>query len=258
MKEILYGRQAVRECLRAHRRHIHRVLLAEGVKETGIITEILTLAQALKVPSAHVPRVYLEGLSEAAQGVGLEVGAYPYVSVDEILKSAQKYHEPPFLLALDHLQDPHNFGALVRTAEAVGVHGVIIPERRAVGVTPAVVSASAGASEHMRIAQVTNLVRTLKALKTEGVWIVGLENTPDSLLYHTADLNRPLVLLVGAEGLGISRLARETCDMVIRLPMRGHVQSLNASVAGGIALYAAWAARGFPSHSVDTHPRFVL
>lgn len=249
MKEILYGRQPVRECLRAHRRHIHRLLLGEGVRETGIITEILSLARELKVPVARVPRERIEGLSDAAQGVGLEVGAYPYVSVEEILKSAHKRGEPPFLLALDHLQDPHNFGALVRTAEAVGVHGVMIPERRAVGVTPAVVSASAGASEHMRIARVTNLVRTLKALKAEGIWVVGLEDTPGSLPYHTADLNRPLALLVGAEGLGISRLARETCDMVIRLPMRGRVQSLNASVAGGIALYAAWAARGFPSSS---------
>lgn len=250
MREVLYGRHPVRECLRAHRRHIHRVLLAEGVKETGIITEIVTLAQALKVPIARVPRAHLENLSDAAQGVGLEVGAYPYVPVEEMLQSAHKRNEPPFLLALDHVQDPHNFGALVRTAEAVGVHGVIIAERRAVEVTPAVVSASAGASEHMRIAQVTNLVRTLKALKKdEGLWIVGLENTPDSLPYYTADLNCPLVLLVGAEGSGLSRLARETCDMVIRLPMRGRVQSLNASVAGGVALYAAWAARGFPSFS---------
>lgn len=249
MKEILYGRQPVRECLRAHRRHIHRLLLGEGVRETGIITEILSLARELKVPVVRVPRERIEGLSDAAQGVGLEVGAYPYVSVEEILKAAHKRGEPPFLLALDHLQDPHNFGALVRTAEAVGVHGVMIPERRAVGVTPAVVSVSAGASEHMRIAQVTNLVRLLKALKAEGIWVVGLEDAPGSLPYHTADLNRPLALLVGAEGVGISRLARETCDMVIRLPMRGRVQSLNASVAGGIALYAAWAARGFPSCS---------
>jgi 23S rRNA (guanosine2251-2'-O)-methyltransferase len=224
-------------------------LLGEGVKETGIITEIVSLARELKVPVVRVPRNHIESLSDAAQGVGLEVGAYPYVSVDEVLKLAHKRGEPPFLLALDHLQDPHNFGALVRTAEAVGVHGVIIPERRAVGVTPVVVSASAGASEHMRIAQVTNLVRTLKDLKAEGIWVVGLEGTSGSLPYHTADLNRPLVLLVGAEGWGISRLARETCDMVIRLPMRGRVQSLNASVAGGIALYAAWAARGFPSCS---------
>ena len=247
MKEILYGRQPVRECLRAHRRHIHRLLLEEGVRETGIITEILTLARGMRVPVTYVPRDSIENLSDAAQRVGLEVGSYPYVSIEEILKLAYKRGEQPFLLALDHLQDPHNFGALVRTAEAVGVHGVIIPRRRAVGVTPAVVSASAGASEHMRIAQVTNLVRTLKELKAEGVWIVGLEDAPGSLPYHAVDLNRSLMLLIGAEGTGISRLALETCDMVIRLPMRGRVQSLNASVAGGVALYAAWAARGFPS-----------
>jgi len=246
VRELVYGRQPVRECLRAHRRHIHRLLLGEGVKETGIVAEILSLVRELNVPVMHVSRAQLENISEAAQGVGLEVGAYPYVSLDEILKWAHKRGEPPFLLALDHLQDPHNFGALLRTAEAVGVHGVIIPERRAVGVTPAVVSASAGASEHVRIAQVTNLVRILEELKSKGIWIVGLEDTPGSSPYHQVDLNRPLALLIGAEGAGISRLARETCDLMIRLPMRGRVQSLNASVAGGIALYAAWAARGFP------------
>ncbi len=116
MREILYGRQPVRECLRAHRRHVHRLLLAEGVKETGIIAEILTLAQALKVPVAHMPRAYLESLADAAQGVGLEVGTYPYVSVEEILKSSQKHGEPPFLLALDHLQDPPQLWCVVRTA----------------------------------------------------------------------------------------------------------------------------------------------
>ncbi len=245
VKELLYGRQPVRECLRARRRHIHSLLLAEGVRETGIVAEIIALAGQLGIPVVRTPRAYLEKVSEAAQGVGLEVGAYPYVSVGEILRLARARSEQPFLLALDHLQDPHNFGALLRSAEAVGVHGVVIPERRAVGVTPAVVSASAGASEHVRIARVTNLVRTLMDLKAENVWIVGLDNTPDSLPYYEVDLDRSLALLVGAEGIGITHLARRTCDLVIRLPMRGRVQSLNASVAGGIVLYAAWAARGF-------------
>ncbi len=245
MKELLYGRQPVRECLRARRRHIHRLILAEGIRETGIVNEILSLAGQLNIPVVRAPRAYLEKASESAQGVGLEVGAYPYVSIAEILRLARSRSEQAFLLALDHLQDPHNFGALLRSAEAVGVHGVIIPERRAVGVTPAVVSASAGASEHIRIARVKNLVRTLEELKSEGIWIVGLDNSPQSLPYYEADLNRALALLVGAEGIGVTHLARKTCDMVIRLPMRGRVQSLNASVAGGIALYAAWAARSF-------------
>jgi 23S rRNA (guanosine2251-2'-O)-methyltransferase len=247
VRETLYGRQAVRECLRARRRHVHRLLLAEGTRGGGIVGEILESARALAVPAAHVPRAYLDGVSDGHQGVALEVGAYPYVAVDEILSLAHKGGEQPFLLALDHVQDPHNLGALLRTADAVGVHGAVVPERRAVGVTPAVASASAGASEHVRVAQVTNLVHTLEALKREGMWIVGLDSTPTGNPYYEADLNRPLVLLVGAEGEGLSRLARESCDLLVWLPMRGRLGSLNASVAGGVVLYAAWAARGFVS-----------
>ena len=246
MKELLYGRQPVRECLRAHRRHIHRLLLAAGVKETGVVRDILESARSLRIPVERTDRTQLERVSEANQGVVLEVGAYPYVAMEDVLRLAHKRGEQPFIVALDHLNDPHNLGALMRTAEAVGVHGVVVPERRAVGVTPAVVSASAGASEHVRVAQVTNLVRTLEALKEEGLWIVGMDSDPASSLYHQVDLDRPLLLLIGAEGAGLSHLVRQSCDLLIRLPMRGRLESLNASVAGGIALYAAWAARGFP------------
>jgi 23S rRNA (guanosine2251-2'-O)-methyltransferase len=251
VREVLYGRQPVRECLRAHRRHIHRLVLADGVREPGIPGEILDSARQLGIPVARVPRRHLDEITTAHQGIALETGAYPYVTVDDLLRWAQKQAEPPFLLALDHLQDPHNLGALLRSAEAVGVHGVILPERRAVGVTPAVVSASAGASEHMRVAQVTNLVRTLEALKQENLWSVGLDTGPGSCRYDQVegDLNRPLVLVVGAEGSGLSQLVRQRCDYLVRLPMRGRIESLNASVAGGIALYAAWAARGFAGDS---------
>ncbi len=249
MREVLYGRQPVRECLRARRRHIHRLILAEGIGETGIVGEILSLATGLKLPLQRVARLQLDRIAEAHQGVALEVADYPYVAVEAILGWARKREELPFILALDHLQDPHNLGALLRTAEVAGVHGAIIPGRRAVGVTPAVVSASAGASEHLRVAQVTNLARTLEALKSGGVWVVGLESVPDARPYYQVDLNRSLVLVVGAEGQGLSRLVRETCDVLIRLPIRGQVGSLNASVAGGIALYAALAARGFSSQT---------
>jgi 23S rRNA (guanosine2251-2'-O)-methyltransferase len=230
------------------------LILAEGVGETGIVGEILSLAAGLKLPVQRVARLQLDRIAEAHQGVALEVADYPYVTVEAILGWARKREELPFILALDHLQDPHNLGALLRTAEVAGVHGAIIPGRRAVGVTPAVVSASAGASEHLRVAQVTNLARTLEALKSGGVWVVGLESVPDARPYHQVDLNRPLVLVVGAEGQGLSRLVRETCDLLIRLPIRGQVGSLNASVAGGIALYAALAARGFSSQQLEqTH-----
>jgi len=245
VREILYGRQPVHECLRARRRHIHQLILAEGVSKQGVITEILDLAVGLKLPLKYVPRPQLDGISKVNQGVALEVAGYPHVEVADILQRAHKLAENPFILAMDHLQDPHNLGALLRTAEVVGTHGAIIPHRRAAEVTPAVVSASAGASEHLRVAQVTNLARTLKALKTEGLWIIGLANHPDAQLYHQVDLNLPVVLVIGAENQGLSRLVRETCDFLVRLPMRGQIESLNASVAGGIALYAVLAARGF-------------
>jgi 23S rRNA (guanosine2251-2'-O)-methyltransferase len=221
------------------------LLLAEGVRQSDLIDEVCAAAGRLGVPVRRVPRGDLERLGEAHQGIGLEVGAYPYVSLDDLLRAVQRQAEPVRFLALDHVQDPHNLGALLRTAEVVGVHGVLIPDRRAAAVTPAVVSASAGASEHMRLAQVTNLVRSLEALKDAGLWVVGLDAGPGSRPYHTVDLDMPLVLLVGAEGQGVSRLVRRVCDVLISLPMRGHIESLNASVAGGIAMYAAWGARGF-------------
>ena len=245
MIEILYGRQPVRECLRARRRHIHQLVLAEGVGEKGVIAEILDLAADLKIPLKHVPRPRLDGIAKVNQGVALEVASYPYVEVPDILRRARKLAEQPFILALDHLQDPHNLGALLRTAEVVGTHGAVIPHRRAAEVTPAVVSASAGGSEHLRVAQVTNLAQTLKALKTKGLWVVGLVSHPDAQLYHQVDLNLPVVLVVGAEDRGLSRLVRDTCDLLVQLPMRGQIESLNASVAGGIALYALLAAHRF-------------
>ncbi|GAB4550263.1 MAG: 23S rRNA (guanosine(2251)-2'-O)-methyltransferase RlmB [Anaerolineae bacterium] len=245
MREILYGRQPVRECLRARRRHIYHLILAQGVSEKGIVAEILDLAAGLRLPQKRVARSQLDQVAKAHQGVALEVTSYPYTGVEDILRRANRLAEQPLVLALDHLQDPHNLGALLRTAEVAGAHGAIIPRRRSVDVTPAVVSASAGACEHLQIAQVTNLVRTLEDLKAEGLWIVGLENHPDAQPYHQVDLNLPLVLVVGGEGQGLSRLVRETCDLLVRLPMHGQTGSLNASVAGGIALYAALAARGF-------------
>ncbi len=247
MTEILYGRQPVYESLRAGRRVLRRVLLAEGARESAIIAQIVTLAEGRSLPIVHVPREKLDDMAatEHHQGVALEASPYPYASMDDALALAAERHEPPLLLLLDLLQDVQNVGGLLRTAEAVGVHGVVLQERRAAGITPAVVNASAGAVEHLLVAQVTNLVQAMRALKEADVWLAGLEAGPEAIRYDQADLSGPLGLVVGSEGEGLRALVRETCDFLIELPMRGRVASLNAAIAGSIALYAAWRARGF-------------
>ncbi len=241
MREILYGRQPVREVLRAGRRQVFKLLLARGLEPGGLVKEILTLAERAKVPVQSVDRQQLEKLGGEVnhQGLAAEVSGYPYVDVAELLAAARQRGEPPFLLLLDHIQDPQNLGSLLRTAEAVGVHGVILPSRRAVGVTPAAVRASAGAAEHVRVAQVPNLVQIMERLKAAGVWLAGLEARPEAQLYTQADLRGPLGMVVGSEGKGLTRLVRETCDLLVRLPMHGRVGSLNAGVAGAVALYEA-------------------
>jgi 23S rRNA (guanosine2251-2'-O)-methyltransferase len=239
MREILYGRQPVRETLRAGRRQVFRLVLARNVTPAGIVSEILDLARHSNVPVQTVDRQELDKLSGEVnhQGLAAEVSGYPYVDLASLLDAATQAGEPPFLLLLDHVQDPQNLGSLLRTAEAAGVHGVVIPGRRAVGVTPAAVRASAGAAEQARVAEVTNLVRAMQGLKEAGVWLAGLEAVPEAQLYTQADLSGPLGLVVGSEGHGLARLVRDTCDFLIRLPMRGRVESLNAGVAGGVALY---------------------
>jgi 23S rRNA (guanosine2251-2'-O)-methyltransferase len=245
MREVLLGRNAARECLRARRRHIHKLILADKVEESAIIKEIVSLAGQIKIPVQCVPRKTLDNLGRQHQGVALEVGSYPTVAVEDLLARAEKSNEPPFLIALDHIEDPHNLGAILRTAEVVGVHGVLLPKQRAVDVTPAVVKASAGAAEHMWIARIPNLVQALRKLKQADVWVVGVEDTPDALPYHEANLSGSIALVVGSEGKGMSRLVKETCDFLIKLPMRGQIESLNASVACSLVLYEVWRARGF-------------
>jgi 23S rRNA (guanosine2251-2'-O)-methyltransferase len=247
MTDILYGRQPVYEVLRARRRAIRRVLLAEGVRDAAILAQITDLAAEQGLPIEYLPRQHLTDLAgtEHHQGTALEGAPYPCASIDDALALAADRAEPPLFLLLDLLQDVHNVGSLLRTAEAVGVHGVVLQERRAAGITPAVVNASAGAVEHLLVAQVTNLVRAMGALKEADVWLAGLESSQAAIRYDQADLSGPLGLVVGSEGEGLRPLVRETCDFLIQLPMRGRVGSLNAAIAGSIALYAAWAARGF-------------
>ena len=245
MREILYGRNAARECLRARRRHVHKVLLVDTVEPAAIINEIVTLAGQSKVPIQRVSRKTLDNLAKGHQGVALEVGAYPNVALEDILARAKKLNEHPFIVALDHLEDPHNVGAILRTAEVVGVHGVIIPQQRSAGVTPAVVNASAGAAEHIWVAEISNLVQALTKLKQSNVWLAGVEDTPASSLYSQGNLTGAIAVVIGSEGKGMSRLVKETCDFLIKLPMRGQIESLNASVAAGLILYEVWRARDF-------------
>lgn len=245
MREWLYGRQAVREMLRAQRRQVRQLIVNRGSEQGGVLGTILALAEARNVPVAEADRNRLDQLSERAnhQGVLAEVSAYPYVEIDDILDAAQAGGEPPFVLCLDHLQDPQNLGTLLRTAEAVGVHGVLIPERRAAGITPAVSNASAGAVEHLRVAEIVNVTRSLEILKARGLWVAGLDLDEKATPYDQADLRGPLAIVVGSEGEGLSRLVRKQCDWLVSLPMRGRIESLNAAVAGSIVLYAALRAR---------------
>jgi len=237
MPEILYGRHAVLECLRANRRKAHRLLIAEGVKDAPIVRDLMALAGERRLAVTRAPRATLDRISDHHQGVALETSAYPYAAIDDMLALAGQRSEPPLLLILDTLQDPQNFGNLIRAAEAVGAHGVVIPERRSVAVTPAVVNASAGAAEHLHIAQVVNLAREIEALKKHDLWIAALQDDPRAQALHASDLRGPLALIVGSEGEGISRLLRDRADYLLKLPMRGKIESLNASVAGAVALY---------------------
>ena len=240
--DLIWGRHPIAEALSVHGR-VQRLLVARGTRETGI-AEVLALAEQAQVPTETVARERLDQLARGAnhQGMIAYVAPWLYAHLDDLLALAIRRDEPPLLLALDSVQDVHNLGSLIRTAEAVGAHGIILPENRAAGVTPAVVKSSAGAIEHMLVTQVTNLPRTLDHLKERGIWAIGLAGEAAQPM-ESVDLNRPLVLVVGSEGKGLGRLVREHCDLVISLPMRGQINSLNAAIAGSIALYAAWRSR---------------
>jgi 23S rRNA (guanosine2251-2'-O)-methyltransferase len=233
--EVLFRRNTVREALRAGRRRIHRLVVARDV-DLAPAADILAEARRRKVPIVDSDRkaLNLAAHGEPHQGVVLEVGAYPYVDLEDVTAQAEARGEPPLIVLLDLVQDPRNVGALLRTAEAMGVHGIVIQERRGCEITPTVVTTSAGAAEHLRVAQVTNLVDAMQRLKRQGVWLFGLGLNAEAEPLDRVDLNRPL---------GLRRLVRDRCDLLVHLPMHGQVQSLNAAVAGSIALYAARACR---------------
>ncbi len=244
MKEWIYGRNAVVETLRAARRKVYRLKMAEGIQTSPQLEKARQLAADKSLPIENVPRRELDGLAENHQGVALQADEYSYVHFSDLVDKSKDSSIPPFFLLLDTLQDPQNLGTLLRTAEAVGVHGVILPQRRSATVTPAVVNASSGASEHLLIAQ-HNLAQTIDELKKANVWVIGLEGGEGSQPVDQVRLDGALALVVGSEGEGMRRLVKESCDVLLRLPMQGKIESLNAAVAGSIALYLAWQARGF-------------
>jgi len=242
MKEFIYGRNPVYETILADRRQLIQLLLADGAQEKGRLEEILILARKHNIHVSKVPRVRLDKFGNSHQGVALEVSEYPYATLRDILDRADERHQALFVLILDTLQDPQNLGTLIRTAESVGVHGVVIPGHHASEVTPAVVSASAGASEHMLVVQ-SNLAQAISEIKHANTWVVGLDESPDSLPLEKVRLDGALAVVVGSEGEGLRPLVRKHCDFLLRLPMQGQIASLNAAVAGSVVLYLAYMAR---------------
>lgn len=230
--DTLPGRHAVLEALRGGR-PLRKVLIARSAHGTAI-REILGEAKSRGVPVQFVDPRHLE--AHGAQGVVAFTSARPTVGIDDILAAAEARAQAPLVVVCDGIEDPANLGAILRTAEVAGVHGVVIPRHRAVGLTPAVAKASVGAIEHVPVAQVANLVRALEELKAAGLWVAGAD--PDAeTVYHKARLIPPLALVVGGEHRGLSRLVREHCDLLVRLPMHGRIASLNVSVAAGVLLY---------------------
>lgn len=233
--ELLYGRNAVIESLAARRRHHRRLVVAQGAERQERIADLLARAHDLGLAITRVHPHDLDRIAGSVnhQGVALETGPYPYAVLESMLADVEQ--RP--IVFLDHVQDPQNLGTLMRTAEATGVAGIVIPDRRAAGVTPAVVNAAAGSVEHLRVARVTNLSRALEAAKSDGYWIAGLEHDEQAELLFTSTIPEPTGLLIGSEGKGIGTSTMSHCDVVIRIPMLGKVGSLNAAVAGSIALY---------------------
>jgi len=234
----IYGRRPVLEVVKAGRRHLYEAAMPQEGRDAPDVAELRGLLSARGVPFRTLAREELDELCEGGnhQGVAVRTGGFPYISLDQVLHDV-KEDANALVLVLDHIEDPQNVGSLLRTADAAGVTAVLLPEDRAAGVTPAAVRASAGASEHMRVAKVVNLVRALQELKACGVWITGLDIGPDAKAYTALDFKGRAGLVVGSEGKGLSRLVRENCDFIACLPMKGRVESLNAGVAGAVAMY---------------------
>jgi len=233
--ELIGGKNPVVEALRSGR-ELNKIWIAEGLNKKSI-GEILSLAKQSGIIVQAVPKQKLDGMLDVNhQGIIASVAAYSYAELDDLFALAKNRGEDPFFLILDELEDPHNLGSILRTADATGVHGIIIPKRRSVGLTGVVAKASTGAIEHIPVVRVNNLSQTVEELKKAGVWIAGTD-ARGSQDYRSMDATLPLAIIIGSEGKGMSRILKEKCDFLYHLPMIGHVTSLNASVAASLLMY---------------------
>lgn len=237
------GRNAVLELLESER-DINKILIANGEKH-GSIYKIISIAKERKIPITEVDRSKLNKISQTQnhQGVIAIVPPFNYCEVDEILDLANKKNEQPFILILDGIEDPHNLGSIIRTAETAGVHGIIVPKRRSATVNSTVSKVSAGAVEYMKIARVNNINETIRQLKKQGIWICGTDMETETI-YTKQDYRLPIAIVIGSEGFGMSRLVKENCDFLVKIPMKGKINSLNASVSAGIIMYEVVRKRG--------------
>jgi len=238
LNDLVEGKNTVLEALRANR-PINKVLVAEGINQRGM-QEIYRLARELGVPVQQVDRRKLDAIAQTQshQGVIAQAAPKAYVDIDEILAAAAQSPSPPLLVLLDDLEDPHNLGAILRSADAAGAHGVVIPKRHGVPLTAAVARASAGAVEYVPVARVGNIAQTIDFLKGKGIWVAGA--TMEAVkLHYEEDFSGPLALVIGGEGKGLSRLVKEKCDFLVRIPMQGRLNSLNAAVSASILLFEA-------------------
>lgn len=236
MSDILEGRNPVMEAIKSGRT-INKILVAKGSTE-GSIKKIVSMAKDSGIIVQYVDKNKINSVSQSDnhQGIIAYVSPQEYKELDELLAELEERDEKPFFIICDEINDPHNLGSIIRTANAVGVNGVIIPKRRATGITPVVVKTSAGATEYVPVCKVTNLARTMEMLKEKGIWIVGTDMDGDKA-YYEADLTGKLAIVVGNEGSGMSRIVKEGCDFIVSIPMVGEVSSLNASVAASILMY---------------------
>lgn len=235
-EDIVAGRNAVMELLKSGK-DINKLYVEHGERH-GSINEIIAKAKEARIVMVEVDKSKLDQMAENHQGVVAVVPPFNYSEVDEILDVAKEKGEDPFLLILDGIEDPHNFGSIIRTAETAGVHGIIIPKRRNVAVNATVAKVSTGATSYVKIARVNNLNETIRKLKDSGLWVIGTDGDADTL-YYNQDLKGPLAIIIGSEGFGMSKLVKENADILIKIPMKGKITSLNASVSAGIVIYEA-------------------